>query len=265
MKNIPDINKISVTSGAILVAYTIVGLIILPYGEPKIQLPGLVLGISFDPGLFFALIISGLTATGTHWIVKDHPMFGDKYSIKHWMLPALTAWGFGLFLFQQPITASWWIFTGVSAIVLVLIMMAEYIIVDPDDIRRVPATIGLISLSNALLLILAITIRTIDARIFFLIPVITIASGLTSLRNLHLQSNQWAFLHSIVIAIMVGEISAGLYFLNLRPVKFGLLLLGPAYALTSLVGGIIPNNPNRYNMLEPIIVLMITWGLAILV
>jgi hypothetical protein len=264
-KTIPDINKVSVISAAILLAYTIVGLIILPYEEPITPVPGFVFGISLDPGIFFALIISGLTATGTHWIVKDHPSFGDKYSIRFWMLPALTAWGFGLFIFQQPITTSWWIFTGVSALVLVLIMMAEYIIVDPNDIRRVPATIGLIALSNALLLILAITIRTIEARIFFLIPVIALASGLTCLKNLHLQFNQWAILQSIVIAILVGEISAGLYFLNLRPVTFGLLLLGPAYALTSLVGGIISNHSSRINYLEPIIVLMITWGLAILV
>lgn len=263
--NIPDINKISIVSAAILLAYTLVGLIILPSEALTIQLPGLILGIPLDPIILFAFLISGITATGTHWILKDHPYFSSKYSIKHWVLPALTAWGFGLILFQQPLGTSWWILIAISALALILIMIAEYIMVDPEDARRVPATIGLIALSNTLLLILAITTRSFEGRIFFLIPVIAIAGGLTSLRNIHLQYNRWAFIHSIVIAIIIGEISAALFYLNIHPINFGLVLLGPAYALTSFMGSITQDSKSRYSLIEPLIVLSITWGLALFI
>ena len=138
--------------------------------------------------------------------------------------------------------------------------------VDPEDVRHIPAVIGLTAISFALFLTLAITIRAAEIRLFLLVPTITVVCGLSSLRALHLRLHKrWAFTSTVVIAIIIGQLSAALNYLNIDPVTFGLVLLGPAYALTSLVGGVLERKYWRQIIAEPIFVLVIVWGFAFLI
>jgi hypothetical protein len=265
IRHFPNINRISILSGAIFLAYTLVGLIILPSSDQIIQLPGRIFGLPIDQKMVFAFLISGLTATGTNWLIRDHPTFKEKYSIQHWLLPALTSWGLGLLLFQQPFGFTWWIIFSVGGLVLILITLAEYIMVDPNDIHNVPATIGLTALSYALFLILAITIRGIEGRIFLTAITLSIAGGLTSLRSIQLQYKKWAFSQTAVIAIIIGELSAVLNYFQIGPVTFGLILLGPTYALTSSIGGLLENKSKYEVLIESILILCMIWGIAIVI
>jgi len=265
IRHLPNINRISVLSGAIFLAYTLVGLIILPSSDQSIQLPRQILGLPIDHKLFFAILLSGLTATGTNWLIREHPTFKENFSIQHCLLPALTAWGVGLILFQQPFGPNWWIMFSIGGPVLILIIVAEYIMVDPNDIHNVPATIGLTALSYALFLTLAITIRGIEARIFLIAITLAIASGLTSLRSIHLQYKKWAFSQTAIIAIIIGELSAALNYFQIDPVTYGLILLGPTYALTNAVGSLLENKQNYQMIFEPLFFLCIIWVIAILI
>jgi hypothetical protein len=263
-KNLPNINRISVLSAAILLAYTVAGFITLPERDLTIQLPRILTGFNLNAEQLIAFLVAGLTATGADWLVREHPSFQERNSIQHWLLPSLTAWAIGSILYQQPFSILWWIIFAVGGTILILVLIAEYIIVDPEDIRRIPAIIGLTALSFALFLTLAITVRAIEFRIFLLAPMITMACGLTSLRTLHLLLGRWAFRHAAVIAIVIGQLSAALNYIRINPITFGLVLLGPAYALTSFFGSSLDKNNRHQITAEPIIVLIIVWGLAIL-
>lgn len=265
-RHLPNINRISVLAAAILLAYTLAGFINLPSRDFGLQLPGLFLGFQLNAQVVIALLVSGLTASGADLMVREHPSFQERFSIQHWLLPALTSWALGLILFQQPFSILWWIALTVGGATLILVLIAEYIMVDPEDVRSLPAVIGLTAVSFALFLTLAITIRASETRLFLLFPTITLACGLTSLRALHLRlQKRWVFTPTLVIAVVIGQLSAALNYLDVKPIAFGLILLGPAYALTSLIGGIMERKDWRQTIIEPVFVLAIVWGSAALI
>jgi hypothetical protein len=265
IRHLPNINRVSVLSSSILLAYTLAGFFSFPARDFSFQFLGIFLEFQLNVQVVIALFVAGLTATGADSLVRDHPSFKGKTTIQHWLLPALVAWVIGLILFQQPFSILWWIIFGVGGLILILVLVAEYIVVDPDDTRHIVAVIGLTAISFALFLMLAITIRAAEIRLFLLVPTITFGCALSSLRALHLRLHQrWAFTATIVIAIIIGQMSAAFNYINIEPITFGLALLGPAYALTSLIGGLLEKKNWRQIIFEPVIVLCLVWGLAFL-
>ena len=211
------------------------------------------------------MIIAGITAAGTNWVVRSHPKFQDRFSIQHWLVPSLTAWIIGLILFQLPEGSVWWSVLLFGLLIILIIIISEYLTVDPDGLYHATSTIILTALSYALFLTLSIILRGINARNLVLIPTISIASGLTSLRTLHLQLKKWYLIHAVVIAIVVAEFSAPLFYFSFDSTVFGLVLLGPAYGLTSLSSGLLTGKSLGQSLIEPIIVLVIVWGIALII
>jgi len=179
------------------------------------------------------------------------------------LLPSFTAWILGIILFQQPLNLFWWIILFAGVFILILIIISEYIIVDPEGEYRYIAVISLTALSYALFLTLAIILRGINARILVLLPTIAIASGLTSLRTLHLQWKKWYFSYSLVISVIVGEFSVPINNLEFEPIEFGLTLLGVTYGLTSLSSGLIRGQSFVQSIVEPLVILSVVWGIAL--
>ena len=66
-----------------------------------------------------------------------------------------------------------------------------------------------------------------------------------------------------MIALVIGQVTAALHYWPLSPVAFGLGVLGPAYALTSLITGLVEGESPRKALLEPALVLIFTWGGAL--
>jgi hypothetical protein len=66
-----------------------------------------------------------------------------------------------------------------------------------------------------------------------------------------------------VIALICTQIAAALHYLPISPVSYGLALIGPAYALTSLIGNLNEDEPFRQAIFEPAIVFVIILGAAL--
>jgi len=95
------------------------------------------------------------------------------------------------------------------------------------------------------------------------LPALVLAIGLVALRTLYLRlGGEWGLHWAIVIAIIVGQIVVGLHYWPLRPLRFGLLLIGPAYALTSVAGSLEEGRSLRTLWVEPVLMLILLWGLA---
>jgi hypothetical protein len=184
---------------------------------------------------------------------------------QHWMLPALTAWVIGVPLNSLVVGLQWWAVFSLGGLLLVLVMVAEYIAVDPNDTRYGPAAVGLTAVSYALFLILAIALAAARTRLYILVPALTGAIFLVTVRNLYLRlSGRWCISWSIGIALMIGQVTAALHYWTLTPLRFGLIILGLAYALASLVGSFEEGRPWRSSWFEPAIMLAVLWGLAIM-
>jgi hypothetical protein len=263
-RHLPDADRLSVLAAIILLAYVLARFVDLPTRDLVIQLPGLFLSIPVNMRTAVAFLAAGLMASGADWLLRDHPAARNGTftgrTTQHLILPALTAWVVGIPLFQLSMGLLWWAVFAVGGGLLILVLIAEYIILDPSDARHAIAVAGLTAVSFTLYLILAIVLRSSGLRLLGTVPALMLAAGLVSLRTLHLRfQGQWKFFEAIMIALIVGQIAAALHYWPLSPVSYGLAVLGPAYALTSLVAGLAEGDSLRQAALEPGLVLLVAW------
>jgi hypothetical protein len=263
-RTIPEANRLSVLAATILLAYAAARFIDIPAREIAAQLPGFYLSFEINFRTIVAILVAGLAASGAHWLLRDHPGLKSRSTFQHWLLPALTAWVIAAPLYRLPLGLEWLASFAIGGALLMLVLLAEYIVVDPQDQSYSLATAGLTAVSFALFLMLAITLRSAGIRLFQIFIALTLAAGLVSLRTLHLRlQGKWVFLQSAALALIVGQLTAAFHYWPLSPIAFGLGLLGPAYALTSLIGSLSEGDTFRQALIEPVIVLSIVWGTAL--
>ncbi len=141
---------------------------------------------------------------------------------------------------------------------LILVVVGEYISIDPDDIRQPVATAGLTAVAFSIYLILAIALRDAGSRLFLIVPALAFVGGAIALRALQLRLHgQWAWFYALIIALVLSQIAAALYYLPVSPVAFGLILLGVVYGLTGIVANLADGRPVRRAIVEPAIILSI--------
>jgi hypothetical protein len=262
-RNLPNIDHLSVLAALIVLAYTLERFIDLPAWQISQQLPGLYIELNIDVNLITSLIVACMTAAGANWLIGEHPAAGGKNTLVHAILPALTALVIGIPLAGVPVGLGWWLGLISGAIILVLVLMAEYIAIDPQDIHLPLASAALSAVSFALFLVLAGALRSAGVRLLYNTPILMLAIWLVSLRvtNLRLHG-EWTIYESAIIAFVIGQITAAINYWPLAPIAFGLVLLGPSYALISLFCNLIEGKHYRQFILEPILSLLIAWGAA---
>jgi hypothetical protein len=205
-----------------------------------------------------------MTAAGVDWLLRTHPSLKKGENSQHWLLPMLTVLVVGVTLYTLPPTAGWWMGFGLGAAILLAVFFAEFVAVDPADSRYPFATAILTVLAFVIFLILAIALKASNARLFLVVPALFLGGGLVALRTLHLRLNErrevpWA----IGIAVVIVQMGAALYYMPLTPVRFGLALLGPLYALTALAVSLADGHPFRQAIVEPVVMLALLCGLMI--
>lgn len=262
-KFLPDFDRVSVLVGMITLAYIMTHFVDIPVQQLGLQLPGIYLVVQIDVNTLVGILVAGLTAVGIDWIFHDHPGLKSR-TLPHLILPALTAWVIGLPLNQTPFGWGWWVVLAGGVLLLTLVLVGEYISINTDDIRQPLAAAGLSVASFALYLILATSLRSGAPRLFLALPGLALGAWLVSLRVLHLRLHgQWLGYESAIIAFIVSQFTAAFYYWPITPVEFGMLVLGPTYALTSLIGGLVEERPMRQAIIEPVLAVLIAIGVAI--
>jgi hypothetical protein len=73
------------------------------------------------------------------------------------------------------------------------------------------------------------------------------------------------FVPTLVITLILAGIISALHYWPLSPITYGLLVLGPAYSLTSLIAALSEDQPFKKAFVEPVLMLAVLWGTAILI
>lgn len=260
----PDTDRISILAATILFAYVLTQYVSLPVWEVDLQLPGLFIPFRLNFSTIVTIIVAGLTATGADWLIRDHPALEDRQTVQHWLLPALTAWVIGAYLFTLPYGLTWFAALMTGGIVLMLVLLAEYVVVDPEDARYPLASAGLAALAFGLFLALAITLHAAGLRLFWRVPFLVGAAFLVSVRVFHLKlAGRWVLFHAIAIALVIGQLAAAFHYWPLLAPAFGLLLLAPLYALIILFSALDQGQTIRRALVEPLVVLVVLLVLAL--
>ncbi|MGE5249128.1 MAG: hypothetical protein ACM3QS_02845 [Bacteroidota bacterium] len=262
---LPDADRLGLLTATVLVAFAMTRILPAPEFTVTLQLPGFYFAVPLTLELALSLLAAGLTATGMAWLLRTHPSLGGKSTVEHWLLPTLTTLVVGITLSVLPTIPVWWAGLGASAVLIVLVFMAEYVVVEPAAPYYPVARAGLTALSYALFLILATALRMAGTRLVVLIPVIFVAGALIALRILHLDgADTWDFPWAAGIGLVCTQLAAGLHYWPLLPLQFGLALTGPLYALTLFSANITDGIPVRSSVRGPLAVLGLLWAGAFL-
>ncbi|HEY6072659.1 MAG TPA: hypothetical protein VIV15_04505, partial [Anaerolineales bacterium] len=230
----PDADRLGMVTASVLLAFAVTRILPAPEFTITLQFPGFYFAIPLTIGTAITILAAGLTASGMNWIIRGHPSMTSASTRQHWLLPTLTTLVTGITLTVINTNAAWWIGFGVTAAIMMLVFIAEYIVVDPAAPSYAAARAGLTALSYALFLILTAALRLAGTRLVILAPVIFLAAGLTALRILHLDgTDPWDYPWAAGIGIVCTQLAAGLHYWPLLPVQFALALTGLLYALTS--------------------------------
>jgi hypothetical protein len=263
-RHLPDPTRVSVLTAAILLAFALTRVITAPHLDIHLPLGKLDLNFSFNLNTLIVLLAAGLTAAGVDWLLSTHPSLEEGESREHWLLPTLTVLVTGVALYTIPPTAVWWLGFALGAVILVVVFFAEFVAVDSTDLRYPLATAILTVLAFVIFLILAVALRASNARLVLVAPALFVGGGLAALRTLHLRLNErWEYAWAIGIAVISAQLGAGLHYMPLTPVRFGLALLAPVYALTILSVSLAEGKPFRRAFVEPAVMLVLLCGLMI--
>lgn len=262
--DLPSPDRMGMLIASVLLAFALSRLIETPRLILSLDLPGFYFAFPLTLSSVMTLFAAGLTAAGMDWLIRDHPSFAKKSTRENIMLPTLTTFVLGTSLaliFENP---TWWIGFLFGAILLGIVFTAEYVTINPSASMYAFARAALTALAYALFLILITSLRYSGIRLFLLVPAVFIVASLISLRILHLDgTDRWDFPWAIGIGIVCAQIGAGLHYWVLNPVQFGLALTGPLYALTVLSASLTEEIPIRRAVVEPIIIIGVSWVAAI--
>ena len=257
---LPNLDRISVLSAMILLAYSLTGLIHIPSRQFAAQLPGFYLEFELNIQTIVSLLVTILAVSGTNWLIQEHPSTQKKLPFEHWLIPALTAWVIGIPLYQGALGPYWWLGILLGGGALILVLADEYIVIDPQNPYYSLASIGLVAVGHALFFLLSVTLRAAQLRLFLIVPALTIAITLISFRTLKLKLKNQPVLRIVsVCAVILPELTIVAHYLPLSPIAFGLFLLGPAYGLTSFLGKLASGNFQQSATIEALVIIFLFW------
>lgn len=269
VQHFPNFDRISALAATTLLAYAMGRFVDLPVRTFGFEIWGVYFGVVLNANTVVSIIVAGLTASGADWLIRHHPALAAHSTLQHWFVPALTALVLGEMLNSLTPGVLWGIVFTIGAGMLLLVLVAEYIVVDANDSSYPLALAGLTALSFALFLVLAITLRNNGTRLSFLFPPLALSAGLISLRYIYLrltlQNNftpenaRMAFFAAWVIALISGQLTVALHYWPLSPIAYGLALLGPSYGLTNFVGNLTDGREVRQAILEPALIWAGIW------
>lgn len=254
-----------ITAG-ILVCYAALPLVQISAREISFLIFGIIVNFRMNFYNLISIIAAGLAASGMAWLLVDHPSRVNRNILPHLILPALAAGAIGYPLGLIVSGLAWWVILALGSILVDLILVSEYISLENRDIRYSLAMMVLSGASYSLLLTLTIALRSTDLRLYQYLLLLPAVYAFFCLRILNFRlGGRWRLEWTAVITLIITQFLIAFYYWPLSPVRFGLLLLGPTYALVGLAASLEEKAGLKNIFLEPVIMMGVLWTLAIFI
>jgi hypothetical protein len=258
IRHFPDRDRLSVITAVIVLAYALARFVELPSREISAVLFGSKIGFELNGQLMLLLMVAALISTGSETLIRSHPRaeIGYRRNALHWIVPGWTALGLGLLLELAPTGPVWWLGLAVSAVFLVMVLVAEYTVVDPADAAYRVASLGLTALAFIVALALFAWIRYTGTRAALSATFTAIIAGSLGLRLLMLNGATFgrSTIYASVIGLVIGEAMWAFNYWQLAPTGAGLLLLVLFYLIHGLSQQHLTAQLNRRVVIEYVVV-----------
>jgi len=213
-------------------------LLVLPERTYTFPILGSQAGIVLSGPWLFAILLSVLTAAGVESIMRAHPrvhLSETPYTAILWILPCLLVAGAALILpvFRDSAVLSF-LTIIVTAGLLVLVVLGEYLTVDLQDSSYAFARLGLNLAVYLAALALFQTIYAFKLRSILSAPLIGVGAALLALELLRSSESdvRRTWLYAATIGLGMGEALWALNYWNVSAVLGGVTLLVLFYLLT---------------------------------
>jgi hypothetical protein len=231
---IPNRERLSIVIATILLAFALTQLISAPSRIIPISIGGIYLPINLDFSNIVAVAVALMTASGTDWILRDHPGFRTKSTIPNLLLPSTTSWVLYISLNNLGDNPLRWLIFVAGGLFLIAVILAEWTVLTEDSLQKPLAEILLTALAYALFLALLISLITAKQRLFISLATIGLASIALSIRVIQLQlKTQIAIPLAAVSMLVTLQIAAAMHYLPIQPLGSSLILLGTLYSTTN--------------------------------
>ncbi|GAB4474380.1 MAG: hypothetical protein Kow0088_10350 [Anaerolineales bacterium] len=260
---LPNTDQVSIIAATILLTFAMAAFINFQIQDLRIVLGNIYVTISLNIQTAITVIASILAASGADWLIRNHPLWNKRNTIEHWVLPLLTTFVLGFLIGRQGNgTYGWWSFF-LGAALIMGILVAEFITVNPQDPNYPIAVTLLLAISYLLFLIFCILVRILNYRLLFILPTLFFATLLVSLRSFRLRHPLgWSFSEALIISILTTQLATALHYWPISPLSYGLALFGVAYPLFLFLQRLKSNPAVRVGYVEPMVILIISWSLA---
>lgn len=213
-----------------MLAFAISQFLFIPGNPIAFNFGVLIIPIPLDPATLITFAIAAITASGTDWILRDHPALGGKSSLPNLLLPALTAWVLSLTLNTMTADPEKWLVLISGGVFLLVVIISEYLVLFTDDFRTPVAAAILTAIAYAMLLAMTVTLESSNQRLILTLPVLTVGSWVLSLRILQLQGiSKSPWLYAIAGMLLTIQVSTSLHYLPLGALPHGIIVFGCLY------------------------------------
>lgn len=232
----PSRDRLSVLTAMIVLAYTLTRFLDLPVRTVGATFLGSALGVEIGGAWLMLALVAALISTGSETLIRSHPHFAERHTVRHWIVPGALALVLGVTLYRTPPGPVWLLGLGLSTLALLIVFIAEYYVVDPADPAHDVATLTLTALAYVLTLLLFVLLRNLGARA---VIAATLGGGVAAglawrLLNLGGAEEASASLYSLLVGLICAEVIWALNYWRLSASTAGLMVMVPFYVSVGL-------------------------------
>jgi hypothetical protein len=243
---------LSTLAALIMLAFGLARIIVLPSIQMELAILNILIPLSINTRSVMLVLAAMLSVTGADWLAQSHPRApSGRRAVERWILPGLTALGIGSVLTR--LSGGWQLWLGlmITTLFLLSVFLAEFLTIDPDDPRRVPAAYGLEILAYVLVFGTAFGFHIIELRVVFLLPAALLASSAVAWRLFRLrQPETRSLLHAALIGWAFTQLAVALHYWPLPPVRGSLFLVLVFYLGVTAEGYILRNQLASSRLIE---------------
>jgi hypothetical protein len=257
---------------SVVATLVVLGLILdtylqLPAWTQDLTVLGSPLALNISQTVLMAVVLVGITSTGTEVIVHAHP-FARRAEVRHsfvtWTLPGLTVLLATVLLPKAPTLIYRMVGLVLTGLILILVISAEYYTVDPSDLRYRAARLSLNAWAYLIALVAFVLIYSAKARSLVSATGVAVVSTLLALEFLRSAGRGFGrtALYALIVGLITGELIWAMNYWRIAGLTGGLILLLGFYVATGLANQQLQGRLTRRVLVEYAVVALV--GLVVL-